>query len=87
MTPDDIAKLTLGELEAIAVRLEHAVGVIRDAQRILGGAVATQPASANPLSATVPPALTPYEVAQREALLARNREALPDAIKRAEGIS
>lgn len=76
--------MTLADVEALAERLAKAVAVIRVARAELAGGVAA-PAIA-PVSAPSP-LLSAYEVAQREALLARNREALPEAIKRAEGIT
>jgi len=80
--------MTLDEMEALASRLERAAKTIREARmELLGGAAAVTPAQQPVTSAAVPPALSPHELAQRELLLQRNREALPDAIKRAEGIS
>jgi hypothetical protein len=86
MTQEQISALTLGELEAISQRLEAAARVFRDARSLLGGAAASQPTTTSPVVAAVSPAiLTPHELAQREALLARNRyDALPDEVKRAE---
>lgn len=87
MSDDKFAAMTLAEIEAIAARLEAAARVFRDARALLGGAGAG-PESIPPATrpSPAPPQLTAYEQAQREALLARNREALPDDIKRAEGM-
>lgn len=87
--PTDIGSMTLDEMEALAKRLELAARVVREARmELLGGVVAAQPAQQSVTQAAAPPAqLLPHEVAQREMLLQRNREVLPDEIKRAEGIS
>lgn len=78
MTAEEIGKLSLADLEAIAVRFEGAVRTIREAQALLGGVA--------PMAAAAPVApprllrpstkglqLTPDELAQREALMADRR--------------
>lgn len=79
----DVSKLTLEEIEAIASRLEAAARVFREARAMLGPA----PAVVQPPSVPSHAQMDADMRAQREALLARNREVLPDAIKAAEGMS
>lgn len=94
MSPDDIDKLTIAEVRAIAERAHEALSRLRDVQQFLGGAAAhSQPAQATP-SAVVLPAtrtrtpLSDAEVAEMQArkaaLLAQN---LPDEIRKAEGLT
>ena len=95
----DFGSMTLAEVEALAQRLEEAARIFREARLILGGAAAVQPAQQPVTLAAVPPAYPPSRLshgpppdaaqiaAEREALLQRNREALPDDIKRAEGMT
>lgn len=55
MTPEDMARLTLADLEAIAARFSAAVATIREAQALLGGAsLPAQPQ--RPASAPAPQA-------------------------------
>lgn len=58
LTPDDMSRLTLADVEAIAARFSAAVQTIRESQALLGGAPAvetTRPAiiRAQPISAQV----------------------------------
>lgn len=78
----EVDSLTLGDIEAIAARLEKACATFREARALLGGAAVGEQPPARPAAA--PPAMSPEMAAQRAALLARNREALPEEIKRME---
>ena len=60
---------------------------LQSVQALLGGAAGASMATPSPQRAAAPPSMPPSMAAQREQLLARNREALPEDIKRAEGIS
>ena len=78
MTADEIDRLTIAEVRAIADRAHEALARLREVQSLLGGAAANQPTTEAPSVAVVPPArrrpeLTPAEQAQRDALLAQNR--------------
>jgi len=87
MTPEEIDKLTIAEVRAIAERAHVALKQLRDVQSLLGGAAASQSATASQSpSAAAPPSMPPDMRAQREMLLARNREALPADIRAAEGM-
>lgn len=88
MTLDDIDKLTIGEVRAIAERAGAALEQLHRVQALLGGAMAGSGSALLPRPSHAPPQLTAEEMAQREALLRRNRDdGLPEVIKRAEGIS
>lgn len=84
----DHENLTLGDIERIAARLEAACRTFQEAKALLGGGVPVGPgAQAAPIASGPNRTLTAYEIAQRESLLARNREALPDDVKRLEGLT
>lgn len=77
MTAEEIGKLSLADLEAIATRFEAAVKTIREAQSLLGG-VPARAAPVAPAARLVRPStkgvqLTDEEIAEREALLAMTR--------------
>jgi hypothetical protein len=91
----DFGSMTLSEIEALAKRLEEAARVFREARELLGGAaVASQPAQQHVTPVAVAPPTrtrTPLSAAdvadmkaQRDALVARNRDELPEDIKRLE---
>lgn len=96
MTPDEIDRLTIAEVRAIAERAHEALSRLREVQSLLGGAAGTQQVQLSPVVAVVPPSngtrtRTPISdaeladmKAQKAALLARN---LPDEILKAEGLS
>ncbi len=68
MSPDDIGKLTIAEVEAIVVRATAALTAFREAQAMLGGTSA--PATPHVPKAAPPRVeMTADELAQREALL------------------
>lgn len=77
MTPKEIGKLTLADLEAIAARFESAARTIREAQSLLGGAPAAQAPAPAPVHRLRPSTkgaqLTEEEIAEREALLTNIR--------------
>lgn len=83
MTAEQMAALTLADIEAIAERYSGAVKTIREATSLLSGgvgvAVASAPPPQNNFNAT--------EMAERQRLVSRIRgEDLPDDIRRAEGL-
>lgn len=94
MSPEDIDKLTIAEVRAIAERAAAALDTLR-ALGLTGGAAGAQPAQTHPLAPVVLPVQGPptrtrtplsdadaAEMAARKAaLLAQN---LPDDIARAE---
>lgn len=96
MTPEEIDRLTISEVRAIAERASAALETLR-ALGLMGGAVGhSQPAQLSPQVPAAPPTrtrtpLTEAEMAdlaaQRAALVARNREQLPDDIKKLEGFT
>jgi hypothetical protein len=69
MTPEDVARLTLADLEAIAARFSAAVATIREAQALLGGAAPLPTQSARPSNAPTPAAqiVTPEQQAELSA--------------------
>ena len=80
MSPEDISKLTLGDFEAIAARLEAAAKVFRDARELLGGGGnVSQPRSGTPTAAPVVQ-WSPEELAKRQMAL----EQFPKEIQEAE---
>lgn len=94
MTPDDVGKLTLVELEAIAERLSNAVAMFREARALLGGggldsgtaipAAVSPSARAEPVPPTTAIRFTPEELAQRERLKAQFVAGLPEEVQAAE---
>jgi len=87
MTTDEIDALTIKQVRQIAERAAEALAQLQSVQALLGGAAGASMATPSPQRAAAPPSMPPSMAAQREQLLARNREALPEDIKRAEGIS
>lgn len=97
MTADEIDALTIADVRAIADRAHEALAKLREVQSLLGGAMGATPAAQGPVA--VPVALptrvrTPMTEAekadlraQREALVARNRDELPEDIARLEGVA
>lgn len=82
LTPDEISKLTLADVEAIASRFSAAVQTIREAQALLS--TGAPPASAQPTSPVRD--FTASELAQREALRRQfSRGQVPDSIADALG--
>lgn len=87
MTADEIDRLTIAEVRAIAERASEALAKLQEVQALLGGAGSVTAVTPSPRHVAAPPQLRPDEMARREALLAQNRaDVLPDDIKRAEGI-
>lgn len=92
MSPDEIDKLTIAEVRAIAERAHEALARLRDVQSLLGGAVApTQPAQVHATSAAVSPTSypptrthTPLEPGEAEAIAARRAALLADSRAAAE---
>lgn len=84
MTAEQMAALTLADIEAIAERYSGAVKTIREATSLLGGGVL------GPVAIAAPPPQNNFnasEVAERQRLLSQIRgEDLPDDIRRAEGL-
>jgi len=85
MTPDEMSRLTLGEIEQIAGRTADAVHLLRDALRLVGpvpvAASATVAAPSPPPPAAPTVVLTPAERAKRDALLSQfGRGQVPDAM-------
>lgn len=73
MTPDEIGKLTISEVESIANRAAEALAKFRDAQRSLGmlapsSSVRMDPRFANPNAPTESPLSAP-EVAEKQRLM------------------
>lgn len=87
MSPEDIDKLSIAEVRAIAERASEALSKLQAVQALLGGAAGVATATPSPSHAAAPPLMPPDMKAQREALLARNREVLPESIKAAEGLT
>jgi hypothetical protein len=91
LTLDDIGRLTLAELEAIADRFSTAVRTIREAQSLLGGptVVMTTTQPVQNLAPRPPPQnnnFTPAELSERAKLLAQIRgPELPADIQMAMG--
>ena len=97
MTPDDIDKLTIAEVRAIAERAHDALTKFREVQSLMGGAATASTSKTSPSAADVAsPApnghptrvrtpLSDAEVAElaarRDALLIQN---LPEELQRAE---
>lgn len=69
LTPEQVASLTLADIEAIASRFDGAVRTIRDAQALLGGAPVASGAAPQPIRAAHH--LTPQEIAEAKALKAQ----------------
>jgi len=89
MTPVEIERMTLGDLESMAARMESAAKTIRDAMALLhGGAAPAAVVTATapqPAHTAGPADLSPAEKAERARLLSRIRgEGLPDDIKQME---
>lgn len=88
----DADRMTLEQIEAIAARLDAAVKTFREARAILGGTTGAPPTPPTPVVSAVPTRVrTPMSEAekrdlraQRDALVARNRDDLPEGIRQAE---
>lgn len=88
LTPEQIASLTLGELEAIAERFAAAVDTIKTAQSLIAPVTPVVAPPPAPASSGVPRIqLSPAEQATRDALLARQfgKGEVPDSMLAALG--
>jgi hypothetical protein len=86
VTADDIGRLTIAEVEAIAERAGKALAAFREAREALGAASAprTEPVAPAPVPGPRV-ALTPAEMGERERLMRQFRnEDLPPYIQAAE---
>lgn len=85
MTSEEIDKLTIAEVRAIADRAHEALSHLREVQGLLVGAVAARPVAES--AAPARPMFDPQHQALKEALLAQNKarfEGLPDEIQSME---
>jgi hypothetical protein len=87
MTPEDITKLTIADVEAICERAEKALSAFREARAALGAVAAPIAAERPQLEPAVAlkQKLTPAEEAEKRRLMIAIRGEMPPEIQRAMG--
>lgn len=84
LSAEELGRMTLTDLEALAERFGKAVDTIREARALLGGAELKPAAEPRPPPSAPVVALEPAEMAERDRLMRQFREGLPDNIRHLE---